>query len=155
VLFLLTQPFYFQFCASDFVRANLFVQAGQYWLAKTRQQASTTLTRIHRLTLRSCLRMSLKCVAKQGHVSCVSPLEPPMAFKAQSGMFGGAWKERRWRMRCTTARTGHACGSPEHPWPTVLPQTAFLLSVKISMTNVAESSESGGTVSGSMGGRPR
>jgi hypothetical protein len=29
-------PFYLRFCVSDFVRANLFVRAGLFWLAVTR-----------------------------------------------------------------------------------------------------------------------
>jgi hypothetical protein len=78
-------------------------------------------------------------------------MERPVASRAQRGVSGGALNDRRWRMRRTVARTGHALGSPERPWPTVSPRTAFFWSVKISTTKVAERSSSEGAVMGSMG----
>jgi hypothetical protein len=81
----------------------------------------------------------------------LAEIKPPMEFKAQSGVCGGALNVRRWRMRRMTARTGHAWRSPERPWPTVSPRTAFFWSVKMRMTKVAESRVAGDAVSRSIG----
>jgi hypothetical protein len=61
---------------------------------------------------------------------------------------------RRSITRRTVARTGHAWGSPERPWPTISPRTAFFCSVKMRATNVEDNRLVGEAVSGSMGNVP-
>jgi hypothetical protein len=70
-------------------------------------------------------------------VMAAAETEPPRAFSAQSGVDGEALKVRRWRICHTVERTGQAWESPERPWPTVSPRTAFFWLVKIRTTKVA------------------